>query len=455
MFCTNCGQAVLENHSFCSICGTHTQEVAPENSSDSSATPSWGISREEWGSGQMVLQNSNVTVYTDFKCSYPILHHLNAEFTKLLDEGLDINATDQSGGTAAHYAVIGSNHEALEIFKKAGGDLDSTVGTTLSGDMTPMMAAIEMGNRSIIKHLLELGADPNIRNEQDMSALSAASEIQDSDIANLLIEHGADESLEDLVWMGRIRSESERVIKSGSVLALPFVRTSLQIQGFPKKERILFKKHEVVPYIWFHSTYTNLLRVAVIIGYSQPDQALGLIQRFKGQVDSSLTFGKWRSESEKFASFLEIHCPASDISAYGSGLPWDQLNHLDSVMESTIVKNSDPMKNYLKWEDVIDDGSSFSFLMESNLTRMLTWSVMHPDKARQALVSYLDSETDQTMKEAIKHASNLLEWHLNECGISKLELDPVLSRNCLDESHSECVRFGSIEHLSIKNHETP
>ncbi len=60
--------------------------------------------------------------------------------------------------------------------------------------LTPLLAAIEAGDRLVAKRLIDLGADVNLRGPDDRAPLAAALALSNQDIARLLKRNGAVEN---------------------------------------------------------------------------------------------------------------------------------------------------------------------------------------------------------------------------------------------------------------------
>ena len=453
-YCTQCGHKVLETQRFCAECGTQIPRAEQDASVDNDSANSKDTSVNAWGTGLVSLSNSSISVWKDFTFAYAIHTHNNDKFTKLLNDSDDVNVTDRNGANAAHYAVTGDNPEALKLFAQAGGNITLTAETSLRGHFTPLMAAVEMENTAIVNILLDLGADPNFRNTRDMSALTIASYRKNIALTNLLIERGADASLEDLAWSGQFKSYSDKIIHNSPQFAITLFRTFLTIKGFPKLERVLFKKVEVVPAEDFLSSYAGIFKAAVYLGYTRPDQAISLIQCvYERTVPEQLKIGL-TGKSHSFALFIKTLCPDSQISDNAPEPPWLEfaINHflLDPKFLPGIQKN----KN-IPWQLLLDDNSDVSKEIELCFIAMLAWGVLHPNKVYYAVASEdPTTSVNESIKDAYSHAGAILKAFLEDYRIEQLELDPIFNRACSDESHSQCVSFGEIEHLSIQNRNT-
>lgn len=105
----------------------------------------------------------------------------------LLEEHVDVNASDLIDIVALHRAC---EHQSLELTKvliQAGADVN---GRTHLG-ATPLAIACEAGNIEIARHLIEAGADPDIAMTSGFTPLHFACRSGGEDLAVLLIGAGA------------------------------------------------------------------------------------------------------------------------------------------------------------------------------------------------------------------------------------------------------------------------
>jgi len=110
-----------------------------------------------------------------------------------LENGADINAKNNAGGTALIYAIFNGHTETANLLIDNGADLkpEDVFGKTA------LINATDKGFIEIVKILIEKGADINTRNKSGETALMYASTKGYTDIANLLIENGADVNIKN------------------------------------------------------------------------------------------------------------------------------------------------------------------------------------------------------------------------------------------------------------------
>ena len=76
----------------------------------------------------------------------------------LIEQGADINATDQAGETALYYAANNGHRDVIEFLLGKGADLSS-----INKDgLTPVECAIMRGHRSIVELMVARGAQVSV-----------------------------------------------------------------------------------------------------------------------------------------------------------------------------------------------------------------------------------------------------------------------------------------------------
>ena len=75
----------------------------------------------------------------------------------LLEQRVDVNASQADGATALHWAAHRDDQKTAELLMDAGAN----VNTTNAYGVTPLSLACTNGNAAMVEMLLNSGADPN------------------------------------------------------------------------------------------------------------------------------------------------------------------------------------------------------------------------------------------------------------------------------------------------------
>lgn len=106
----------------------------------------------------------------------------------ILDCDVPVNGStfDMESGSALEIAAGWGDMSIVEDLVFLGANINAC------HKLTPLIIAIQKHNTPLVKLLIKLGADLNLRSFEGESPLSAAVSTQDSSLLNYLLEHGAD-----------------------------------------------------------------------------------------------------------------------------------------------------------------------------------------------------------------------------------------------------------------------
>eukprot|EP00727_Mastigamoeba_balamuthi_P012208 m51a1_g761 hypothetical protein (228) ;mRNA; r:555311-556321 len=108
------------------------------------------------------------------------------------DSSVDVNAVNERGCTALHYACSKGHAEAASLLLQKG----ARVAVKDSTGMTPLHRAVS-GGPAIVELLLSNGASVDARNKSGETALHIAAQMRNIDTAVALLKHGASMDVED------------------------------------------------------------------------------------------------------------------------------------------------------------------------------------------------------------------------------------------------------------------
>ena len=122
----------------------------------------------------------------------------HATLRDLIGADADLNAAQEDGTTALHWAAHRGDKEAVRLLLDAG----ATIGLRNRYAVTPLILASARGDTPIVKALLDAGADPNTSLPERETVLMAAARTGNVDVIRLLIARGAHmDAQED--WRGQ------------------------------------------------------------------------------------------------------------------------------------------------------------------------------------------------------------------------------------------------------------
>ena len=89
-----------------------------------------------------------------------------AKIMNLIQEGADVNVTDQYGNTALHFSVFNEDLDHAKLLISVEADVNAR---NNNGD-TPLHIAYGTGNQEMIDLLISKGADESIKNNENKIA---------------------------------------------------------------------------------------------------------------------------------------------------------------------------------------------------------------------------------------------------------------------------------------------
>jgi ankyrin repeat protein len=116
----------------------------------------------------------------------------------LIQQRVDVNATESDGTSALHWAVRSDDLETVEMLIRAGANVKAKN----RYGMTPLQLACANGNGAIVEALLKAGADPNTALPEGETVLMVAARTGSVDAVKSLLQHGADVNLKES-WRGQ------------------------------------------------------------------------------------------------------------------------------------------------------------------------------------------------------------------------------------------------------------
>ena len=131
--------------------------------------------------------NMNVMAAGDTRLADAVMRSDREAVRALLQQKVDVNATQPDGTTALHWAVRHEDLETAQSLIRAGAKVDASS----RYGITPLYLACVNGNAPMIDVLLHAGADPNSANPGGETALMTATRTGKPDAVRLLLDRGA------------------------------------------------------------------------------------------------------------------------------------------------------------------------------------------------------------------------------------------------------------------------
>ena len=116
----------------------------------------------------------------------------------IIDQGVDVNATNKEGDTPLMLASQNGNEDAINVLLSTGANRSRTFKDRY-GDTWMHYAAREDCSNEILQSFIDHGHDVNATNEMNVTALMLVSENGNVDAMNVLLRAGADRTIKDAV----------------------------------------------------------------------------------------------------------------------------------------------------------------------------------------------------------------------------------------------------------------
>ncbi|MCE5323881.1 ankyrin repeat domain-containing protein [bacterium] len=120
---------------------------------------------------------------------------------ELIKNGADVNATDEDGRTALHFAVFNNNYGIAKTLLENGAEVNvkehSSEGGFCGWGWYPLHLALRNENKDMIRLLVDHGADVNAVRSDGWPPLDTAAYHGQPDMIELLISKGADVKYKD------------------------------------------------------------------------------------------------------------------------------------------------------------------------------------------------------------------------------------------------------------------
>ena len=117
-----------------------------------------------------------------------------AQVRALLQQKVNVNATQGDGTTALHWAAFNDDLDLAKLLIDAGAKVNAA---TRNGAITPLLMACRNGSAPMIELLLKSGADVNSATLTGTTALMMAASSGSADAVKALVDHGANVNAKD------------------------------------------------------------------------------------------------------------------------------------------------------------------------------------------------------------------------------------------------------------------
>ena len=160
-------------------------ETTASSQQQKDATQSSGVLKNNAGQGASI--NPEIVMQT-------ALNGNTRSIMEAIENGYDVNATDQEQHTALMMAAFNGHSEVVAMLLDHGATLDARD----NQDRTALMYASTGPFNESVKLLLEAGADPNlVDNDEHFTAIMFAAAEGQKEVVSTLLKYGADKTLLD------------------------------------------------------------------------------------------------------------------------------------------------------------------------------------------------------------------------------------------------------------------
>lgn len=119
---------------------------------------------------------------------FAVISRNQSVVTTLLTDGADPNRYDALGDNPVYFAILNDDWPMLKLLLDHGGTIKNAwFGTKHRA--TPLMVAAFGGSKSMVEHLLALGADPSQRDSDGMTVADHLRRDGDTQLIELLEDH--------------------------------------------------------------------------------------------------------------------------------------------------------------------------------------------------------------------------------------------------------------------------
>jgi uncharacterized protein len=117
----------------------------------------------------------------------------------LLDIGANLHPINEGGSTALMIAAVGEQEAMVKFLLQEGANVNQGCDHPTNGrkGITPLLCAVELGLKELVRVLLEAKANVNQQDSNGLSPLIGAMRHQNNQIVNLLIQAGANVNQQD------------------------------------------------------------------------------------------------------------------------------------------------------------------------------------------------------------------------------------------------------------------